>query len=84
MGTQAQATFQWDIRSVPKPDNFSGREEDWNEWKFGFRSYAHLMGLTAEMDGAAQLPDPPMAADMEVGTKARSSMLFHLLVQLLK
>ena len=74
----------WDLRSVPKCDGFSGKDEDWLEWSFAFRSYAYVLQVGAQILACEGLGDPPETVDMDEPTERQSEMLYHVLVQLLK
>ncbi len=83
-GAAATAPTGWDLRSVPKCDSFSGKEEDWLEWSFAFRSYAYVLGVGAQLRACEALPDPPETVDMDDPTERQSEMLYHVLVKLVK
>ncbi len=65
----AAAPAGWDLRSVPKCDNFSGKEEDWLEWSFAFRSYAYVLGCGQQLRACESLPDAPETVDMAAPTE---------------
>ena len=54
----------WDIRSVPKADSFSGKDEDWNEWAFSFRTYVYMLGSAELLEQAGSHANPPETVDM--------------------
>ena len=73
-----------DARSVPKCDSFSGKDEDWIEWSFTFRSYVFVLGLGPTLIMCEALGAAPEAGDMEPTVARQSELLYHLLVQMLK
>jgi len=73
-----------DARSVPKCESFSGKDEDWIEWSFTFRSYVFVLGLGASLLLCENLGVAPETVDMEPQVARQSELLYHLLVQMLK
>ena len=75
-----------DTRVLGKPDRFYGKEENWEEWKDQFESWAGLLDATVggHLQDAAKLADPipydPLSAEMKVMTK----LVFHVLMNLCK
>ena len=84
MAAGAGTTTGWDLRSVPKCDGFSGKDEDWLEWSFAFRSYAYVLQVGAQIRTCETMAEPPETVDMDEPTERHSEMLYHVLVQLLK
>ena len=82
--TNMAAEHGFDIRQIPKPEGFSGKDEDWLEWTFTFRSYGHCIDLGEGMDHASRMATEPEMLDMTPQAESKSKMLYHLLVQLLK
>ena len=54
----------WDIRTVPKADSFTGKDEDWNEWASSFRSYVYMLGSADLLEQAIASANPPETVDM--------------------
>jgi len=75
---------QWDIRSIPKAEQFSGNDQDWNEWAFSFRSYVYVLGLAELVEQAGDAEAAPESVDMSEEVRPKGEMLYHVLVQLLK
>ena len=80
----AAPAVSWDIKSVPKAETFSGKDEDWIEWSFAFRSYAFVLGIQQEMRAVDAMTDPPETVDMTPDIERSGELLYHVLVQLLK
>ena len=74
----------WDIRTVPKADSFTGKDEDWNEWAFSFRSYVYMLGSADLLEQASASSNPLETVDMTDEVQRQGEMLYHVLVQLLK
>ena len=73
-----------DSKSIPKADTFNGKVEDWAEWKFGFKSYVTMLGLSIKMREAELNPEEPELIDMTTDAEQSAHLLYHLLVQLCK
>ena len=73
-----------DSKSIPKADTFNGKVEDWAEWKFGFKSYVTMLGLSTKMREAELNPEEPELIDMTTEAETSAHLLYHLLVQLCK
>ena len=74
----------WDIRTVPKVDLFTGKDEDWNEWAFSFRSYVYMLGSADLLEQASNSATAPELVDMTDDMQRQGEMLYHVLVQFLK
>ena len=74
----------WDIRTVPKAEAFSGKEEDWNEWSFTFRSYVYMLGASELLEQLEREDTAPVRSDMMPEVRRQGEMMYHVLVQLLK
>ena len=79
-------TTGWDLRSLPKIEAFSGKDDGWNDWSFTIRSYANVVGAGSSLRECEVLGDPPEESDMSdnAALKQQSAVLYHLLVQLVK
>ena len=73
-----------DSKSIPKADSFNGKVEDWSEWKFGFKSYITMLGLSGMVREAEANPEEPEILDMTPEAEHQAHLLYHLLVQLCK
>ena len=73
-----------DSKSIPKADSFNGKVEDWSEWKFGFKSYITMLGLSGMVREAEANPEEPEIIDMTPEAEHQAHLLYHLLVQLCK
>ena len=73
-----------DPRNLPKVDHFSGKDEEWAEWAFAFRSYMSLLGFEETMDATEKMDAPPDHSVMAESIAEKARLLFHLLVQLLR
>ena len=71
-----------DPRSIPKVENFSGKEEAWLEWSFAFRSYIDLLGFGDSMRHVELLADPPEFVNYSPATTTNARMLYHILAQI--
>ena len=71
-----------DAKTVPKVDTFSGKFEDWREWKFGFVSYISLLGGGQLLREAAAQPGEIVMSELTAETLHQGHLLYHLLVQI--
>ena len=78
------SSISWDIRSIPKQEPFSGKEEDWAEWVFTFKSYAYCLGMSHGLREVETLTEYPDLVDMSNYMERQSELLYHVLVQLLR
>ena len=78
----AAASPMLDSKSIPKADTFNGKVEDWSEWKFGFKSYITMLGLSGMVREAEANPEEPEIIDMTLEAEHQATLLYHLLVQL--
>ena len=62
-----------DLRGVGRPPTFSGKEEDWADFKFRMESAGSLLGLECVMEG----PEKPLSPEETIKAK----FLYNLLVQ---
>ena len=69
-----------DSKSIPKADSFNGKVEDWSEWKFGFKSYITMLGLSGMVREAEANPEEPEIIDMTPEAEHQAALLYHLLV----
>ena len=74
-----QAPF--DLRGIIKTEPFSGRDADWSDWAFGFRSHAALLGLGELLSATESSAQPPDLNDMDEDARRGAKLLWHVLVQ---
>ena len=74
---------QWDIRSIPKVEVFSGHDIDWGDWSFVARSYFFVLGV-AELLEHASHTEPPKKEDMTPDHVNKAELVYHILVQTLR
>ena len=71
-----------DMKGVAKPQEFSGRQQDWSEWRFRFAAIAELMGLNTHMEDAARQRNPIDKAQLNENLCVQRQLLYNLLVHL--
>ena len=71
-----------DMKGVAKPQEFSGRQQDWSEWRFRFAAIAELMGLNTHMEDAARQRNPIDKAQLNENLCVQGQLLYNLLVHL--
>ena len=71
-----------DLKGVARPPDFSGNDSDYYEWKFRFSSVMGLLGILPAMQYCADLPYQIKSEALSAEGRAKSSLLFNLLVQL--
>ena len=76
------SSANFDLKQIPKSRSVSGKDEDWSDWTFSFRSYASLMGLGPAMKSCESLTAPPAIVDMTIDAENQAGLLYHILVQL--
>ena len=57
-----------DLKSLVKPEKFSGMERDWKEWRYKFEAMMSLVGLQSGMMEAAVSTQPVMMMTMADAT----------------
>ena len=80
----AIAGAHFDVKSIPKQEAFSGKDADWREFSFTFKSYAYTLGIGSTLAAAEALPEAPVMSDMVAEVQEQSVLLYHLLIQVCK
>eukprot|EP00971_Amphidinium_carterae_P164138 3253996-Amphidinium_carterae.1 len=73
-----------DTRSFTKPTVFSGKDEEWSDWRFQFEAYIGLLGglMLDRMEEAAAQADLPALGTLPEEQALESKNLHYMLVQL--
>ena len=69
-----------DLKGVARPPPFSGRQEDWAEWRFKFLSAMDLLAIGRYMRLAESVERPVTVAEMSDLTRQKSELLHAILV----
>ena len=72
-----------DLRSVARPQAFSGRDKDWPEWRYKFESAVALLGMDTTMEQACRQDVLPKLAALGPESQVQAKLLFNILVQLM-
>ena len=74
-----------DTRGLLKPQSFAGKDQQWTDWAFIFRSYCSLLSpRLRELMENAQVPPVPIGVPLDAVDQSLSRDLFHLLVLVCK
>jgi len=87
VGSLVTSEMMIDTKQIGRPEKFSGRDEDWNEFSFGFTNYLaclhpklpEVMDKIAKMDTVYKLDDSLADSD-----RRTINMLYFILSQLCK
>ena len=71
-----------DMKGVAKPQEFSGRQQDWSEWRFRFVAIAELMGINTNMEDAARQRNPIEKKQLNENLCIQGQLLYNVLVHL--
>ena len=69
-----------DLKAIGKPPNFTGKDEDWMDWRFRFEVVAGMLELEDAMTLAVAMQTPIALEDLPMATRAKSRLLYGLLV----
>lgn len=75
---------QLDGRNVKPAENFSGKVEDWEEWRTDTYSYLSVLGYRRLVDAAMSLDESPALEDMAEQAEAQAQFMYHMLLRLCK
>ena len=75
------ATKLLDLRGVGRFPEFSGKDTEWQDWKFKFQVCADMMGLGELMRTAARWATTTTAQEQHPSNLERARLLYGILVQ---
>ena len=77
-------TPSFDIRSIPKIESFTGRDEEWPDWKFQAKAYFMVAGLGPSLKMLEDLEEPPDLIDTRADVEEQAHFLYNVLCMTLE
>ena len=86
MRVQPSVAGPVDTRVMSKPENFSGKQEDWTSWSLGLRAFVgalspRMLELLKRAEDPAESID---RVDLDPGDDVLDSQLYYVIVMLIK
>ena len=73
-----------DTKCLPRIESFSGKEADWEEWKFSAVAFLHNLGLGPALKELNNRTDAPNLLEMMGAREEMANVLYNQLAQLLR
>ena len=73
-----------DPKCLPRIETFSGKESEWEEWKFSAVAFLHNLGLGPALKELNNRTSAPQILEMVNGREELANVLYNQLAQLLK